>query len=144
MSGKSAVLLGAIFAAGLSGLTVSSASAQGYSYQAPYSSGPNESVTVIAPRFKAETTPLNGPFERLSLSIPVHYNTGDLVDPTRAQVLRWRVWRTAHEVCDRLAEAYPVYTMTSARSCFHDAYYDAISKIDARIAGARMAYWYGY
>lgn len=144
MSGKSAVLLSSVFAAGLFGLAVSSASAQGYSYQAPYSSGPSESMTVIAPRFKADSTPLNGPSERLSLSKTIRYTTGDLVDPTRAQVLRWNVWRSAHEVCDRLAEAYPVYTMTSARSCFYDAYYDAISKIDARIAGARLAYWYGY
>ncbi|HTT84439.1 MAG TPA: UrcA family protein [Rhizomicrobium sp.] len=146
MSGKSAffraALLGSLF-----GLAASPVLGQGYDPYAsdtPYSAGPNETVTVIAPRFRADSTPLNGPLERVSLSKPIHYTMRDLVDPTRAQVLRWKVWRAAHDVCDRLGEVYPVYPMTTARDCFHDAYNDAIVKIDARITGARLAYWYGY
>jgi UrcA family protein len=68
----------------------------------------------------------------------------DLVDPRRAKALRWRVWRTAQDVCQSLAEAYPVYTSTSAPPCEREAYNDAMVKIDARITGARLAYQYGY
>jgi hypothetical protein len=59
-------------------------------------------------------------------------------------VLRWKVWRVAHDVCQSLAEAYPVYRMSTAPTCFREAYNDAIVKIDARITGARLSYWYGY
>ncbi|HEX4080154.1 MAG TPA: UrcA family protein [Rhizomicrobium sp.] len=165
---KSALRLALL--AGAVGLVASSASAQGYYPQnyypqapqgyyptgpggyfpngaetplTPYSSGPNESVTVTVPRFRAQTTPLNGPMEEVSLSMPVHYTFRDLVDPVKSQVLRWRVWNAARDVCHRLAVAYPVYTLNSAPSCFHEAYGNAMSKIDARMAGARLAYWYG-
>ncbi len=145
MTGKSALFLRPALVAGLFGLAVSSAAAQGPDVnETPYSGGPNETVTVIAPHFKTDSTPLNGPLERMSLSKPIRYTTDDLVDPERAQVLRWKVWRAAHEVCDRLADAYPVYTMPTERSCFRDAYNDAMVKIDARITGARLSYWYGY
>ncbi|MGH6888284.1 MAG: UrcA family protein [Rhizomicrobium sp.] len=112
--------------------------------QAPYSAGPNESVTVIAPRFHAESTPLNGPMEKLSLSIPVHYRTRDLLTPWGVRALRRRVWRTAAEVCDRLANAYPVYTSTSSPPCFREAYTTAMAKIDARIVGARLEHYRYY
>lgn len=144
---KSDHLLRPALVAGLLGLAISTAAAQPYDSninQGPYSGGPNETVTVIAPHFKAGTTPLNGPLERMSLSMPVHYTMRDLVDPARAQVLRWKVWRTAQNVCNRLADAYPVYPMSTARTCFRDAYNDAMVKIDARITGARLAAWYGY
>jgi UrcA family protein len=147
MPARSARLLSPFLAAGLLGLAVTSAPAQGYDpygNNTPYSSAPNETVTVIGPHFRADSTPLNGPLERVSLSKPVHYTTRDLVDPRRAQELRWRVGRAAHEVCQSLAESYPVYPMSTAPTCFREAYNDAIVKIDARITGARLAYWYGY
>jgi UrcA family protein len=81
--------------------------------------------------------------EKVSLSMPVHYTFHDLVDPVQTQALRRRVWRMARNVCERLAEAYPVYTLTGAPSCFHEAYRTAMAKINARAAGARLAYWYG-
>jgi UrcA family protein len=119
--------------------------AQGYDVsQTPYSAGPNETVTVIAPRFHADSTPLNGPLEKVSLSESVHYRTRDLLTPWGARALRRRVWNKAAEVCGRLADAYPVYTMTSAPPCFREAYTTAMAKIDARITGARLAYYYGY
>ncbi|HEX3667178.1 MAG TPA: UrcA family protein [Rhizomicrobium sp.] len=142
-----ALLLRPVLAAGLFGLAISSASAQGYDPygdSTPYSGGPGETVTVIAPRFKADSTPLNGPLERVSLSRPVRYTTADLLDPERSQALRWKVWQTAHEVCQSLDEAYPVYRLSTSRPCIRDAYNDAIVKINARITGARLAYWYGY
>jgi UrcA family protein len=112
--------------------------------QSPYSGGPNETVTVIAPRFHTETSPLNGPVEPVSLSIPVHYTFHDLIDPVSSQVLRWKVWQTAQDACERLAEAYPGYTMTTAKPCVREAFHDAMAKLEPRIAGARLAYWYGY
>ncbi|HEY3777322.1 MAG TPA: UrcA family protein [Rhizomicrobium sp.] len=122
--------------------------AQGYDVnETPYSAGPNETVTVIAPRFHADSTPLNGPLEKISLSQPIHYRTGDLLTPRGARALRRRVWYTAAEVCGRLAEAYPVYTSTTSPHCFREAYSTAMAKIDARITGARLAYYgsyYGY
>jgi hypothetical protein len=78
MPGKSVLLLRPALVVGLFSLALSSASAQGYSpyaYDAGYSSGPNESVTVMAPRFREDRTPLNGPMERISLSKPIHYST---------------------------------------------------------------------
>lgn len=134
----------ALLAAGVAAFAASPADAQPYSVPAPFSAGPNETVTVIAPHFRTETSPLNGPIEPVSLSIPVRYTFRDLVDPARTRLLRWKVWQTANDVCERLAEAYPVYTMTTAQPCIREAYDSAIVKIDARIAGARLAYWYGY
>jgi hypothetical protein len=54
------------------------------------------------------------------------------------------VWRAAHDVCDQLRDVYPVYRMSTAPTCFREAYENAIVKIDSRITGARLAYWYGY
>ncbi|HEX4159982.1 MAG TPA: UrcA family protein [Rhizomicrobium sp.] len=129
--------------ASLFGLAIPAALAQGAG-GTPYVGGPNETVTVIAPHFRADSTPLNGPLERMYLSKPIRYTTRDLLDPARAQVLRWKVWRAAHDVCDQLRETYPVYRMSTAPTCFREAYNDAIVKIDSRITGARLAYWYGY
>jgi hypothetical protein len=78
MPGNSARFLRPLLAAGLFGLVMSPACAQGYDpygNETPYSSGPNETVTVIGPRFKADSTPLNGPLERVSLK------TDPLYDP---------------------------------------------------------------
>jgi UrcA family protein len=138
---KQIVTKSALFAALLAGaavLATAPAAAQAYS------GGPNESVTVIAPHFRAQTAPLNAPLEKLSYSLPVHYTFRDLVVPARTRALRGRVWQTAQEVCGRLVEAYPVYTSTSAEPCFREAYNDAMAKIDARAAGARIAYHHGY
>ncbi|HEY3637757.1 MAG TPA: UrcA family protein [Rhizomicrobium sp.] len=121
---------------GLCGLAATSAYAQDY--------GPNESLTVTVPRFHEERTPLNGTVQKVSLSQHVHYTVRDLTNPARSERLRWRVWQTAQDVCGKLAEAYPFYTMTTAHSCERDAYSDAMAKIDARIAGARIAYGYSY
>jgi UrcA family protein len=136
--------------AGALGLAALSAAAQSYdagpspySTGADYSTDADEIVTVVALRFRADSTPLNGPLEKISLSESARYTFQDLVDPMKAHVLRWRIWRKAHEVCDKLADAYPVYPLTTAPSCYRQAYNDAMVKIDARITGARHAYWYG-
>jgi len=137
--------LGLILATGALGLATASGAAQDYDARpSRYGARSDETVTVVAPRFRADSTPLNGPQETVSLSEPVHYTFQDLVDPLKAQVLRWRIWRKSHEVCEKLADAYPVYPLTTAPSCYRQAYNDAMAKIDARITGARLAYWYGY
>src|SRR5580704_1352323 len=81
------------------------ANAQDYSSYGPpaYQSGPPEEVTVIAPRFRAEATRLNGPAESLSLSSPVSYSDLDLLTWQGAHVLRTRVRDAARDVCGQLA-----------------------------------------
>ena len=143
MSARFAASFRTVLIAGVLGLSASTALGPGAG-GTPYIGGPDETVTVIAPHYRADSMPLNAPPERVYLSRPISYTTQDLLDPTRAQVLRWKVWRTAHEVCDRLREEYPVYRMSTAPACFREAYENAIVKIDARITGARLAYWYGY
>jgi UrcA family protein len=134
----------AVLAIGLAATSPALAQPYDYSGQSPYSAGPNETVTVIAPRFRTETSPLNGPVEPVSLSVPVHYTFHDLVDPVSSQVLRWKIWSAATDVCERLAEAYPGPTMTMAKPCAREAFRDAMARVEPRIAGARIAYWYGY
>ena len=127
----------------LGGLMTTSTLAQGPDPYAGYNAGPNESLTVTVPRFHEERTPLNGTAQRVSLSVPVNYTTRDLLTRARSERLRWRIWQTAQQVCENLAEAYPFYPMTTARSphsCARDAYDDAMVKIDARITGAPIAY----
>jgi UrcA family protein len=142
LSSKSALL--SAIAAGAIALTLAPALAQEYDVSAtPVVGGPNETVTVIAPRFHADSTPLNGPLEKISLSMPIHYRTADLLTPRGVHALRRRVWHTAAEVCGRLAEAYPVYPSTTSPHCFREAYNTAMARIDARATGARLDY-YGY
>ena len=137
---RSALLAGAL------GMMALPAAAQNgpYGYPGPYSAGPNESVTVVAPRFRAQSTPLNGPMERVSYSMPVRYDDLDIATRAGARELRHRVYETARNVCGRLAEAYPVYTLNSSHSCFRDALENAMVKTDSAIWSARQAYWYGY
>ena len=133
---KSSLLLaaaGALF-------TTGSALAQ----SAPYSNGPTESVTVVAPRLHADTSPLNGPLEKASLSMTVHYGDLNLLTRRGARILRGRVWQAAHEVCDRLADAYPVYEMTTEKPCVRTAYEGAMVKAYGAISATRINYRYGY
>ena len=67
--------LGLAMVTGLVGLGVSAAFAQG----SPYSNGPTESVEVIAPRFHADSAPLNGPMEKVSYSERVRYDDLNLL-----------------------------------------------------------------
>src|SRR5205814_3104990 len=114
--------LGLAMVTGLVGLGVSAAFAQG----SPYSNGPTESVEVIAPRFHADSTPLNGPMEKVSYSERVRYDDLNLLTRRGARALRWRIWDTAQDVCVRLAEAYPIYVSTTEKSCARRAYEDAL------------------
>src|SRR5439155_4736967 len=97
--------LGLAMLAGAFGPGASSALAQG----SPYSNGPTESVEVIAPRFHADSAPLNGPLEKVSYSERVRYDDLNLLTRRGVHEFRGRIWDTAQDVCVRLAEAYPVY-----------------------------------
>jgi len=121
-------------------LVASPALAQG----SAYSNGPTTSVEVIAPRFRADTTPVNGPLERVSYSERVPYNDLDLTTYAGASQLRWRIWQTAQNVCGRIAEAYPVYELTSETPCLRRAYDDGMVRANSAIITARQTYWYGY
>jgi len=132
--------LGAALLAGAFGL---SASAQEYGPGPGYGGPPPESVIVTAPRFCAEPAKLNGPLEPVSLSMAVRYDDLDIATRRGAREFRHRVYRQAENVCDRLADAYPVYEMTSAPSCFKSAVDNAMTKASAAINEARLAYWEG-
>ena len=124
---------GTLFAAG-------SASAQ----QSPYGNGPTESVIVVAPRLHADRPRLNGPLEKASLSMDVRYDDLNLLTHSGARMLRARVWQTANEVCDRLAEAYPVYELSTATPCVREAYENAMVKAYGAINRERVNYWQPY
>lgn len=129
---RSSLLLaavGAILAAG-----------SAFAQQAPYGNGPTESVIVVAPRLRADVAPLNGPMEKASLSMTVRYDDLNLLTRRGARMLRARVWRTANEVCDRLAEAYPVHELSTARPCVRDAYENAMVQAYGAISAERVNY----
>jgi UrcA family protein len=117
----------ALFASAVA-LAASSAVAQDYN-------GP-ESVTVTAPHFRADSTPLNGPLERVSLSGVVRYDDLNLQTRGGASQLRWRVREQARAICTNLAEAYPVYQANGA-SCYKTALDNALVKADEAIQDAR-------
>lgn len=117
------------------------AGASALAQQSPYGNGPTESVIVVAPRLHADTPPLNGPLEKASLSMNVRYDDLNLLTRRGARTLRARVWRTANEVCDRLAEAYPVYELSTARPCVREAYENAMVQAYGAINNERVNYW---
>lgn len=127
---KSGVLIAAA-----SAFLTSSALAQ------PYGNGPTESVIVVAPRLHVDTAPLGAPMERASLSMPVRYDDLNLLTRGGARELRWRIWRTANEVCDRLADAYPVYQLSTDRPCVRTAYENAMVRAYGAIDNERVNYW---
>jgi UrcA family protein len=120
------------------------ASGSALAQSSPYSNGPPESVTVEAPRLHADTRRLNGPLERASLSMAVRYDDLNLLTNRGARILRWRIWRTANEVCDRLADVYPVHQLATDKPCARTAYDDAMVKAYGAISDLRVSYRYGY
>jgi UrcA family protein len=115
-------------------LAASSVAAQGY--------GP-EQVQVTAPHFRAQSTPLNGPLERVSLSVPVRYDDLDLRTYSGARALRVRVRDAAWQVCGRLAQAYPVRQMPGT-SCYRTALHNALLRADEAVNTARDYRYIGY
>jgi len=95
-----------------------------------------ESVTVTAPHFRADSTPLNGTLERVSLSGVVRYDDLNLQTREGARELKWRVREEAQAVCRNLADAYRVYQMNGT-SCYDTALDNALVKADEAIEDSR-------
>ncbi|MBI3675637.1 MAG: UrcA family protein [Proteobacteria bacterium] len=96
-----------------------------------------EEVQVQAPRMHIDRGPLNGPVEKVSASIAVHYADLDLRTRTGARELRVRVRDAAQEVCAQLAGAYRFYDAPGT-SCYKTALNNAMVRADEVIDGARQ------
>jgi UrcA family protein len=139
------------FLAGAAGLVLmaAQASAQNYGPPPPRGAagyGPNEEITVQAPRFREQGSAqrsLDLPPERVSLSVPVRYDDLDLRTRAGAFELRRRVVRAAYGVCGQLRDAYPFHPLTSSPSCLREARDNALSRADSAISEVR-ADWRDY
>jgi UrcA family protein len=127
--------LGAALAVGVCGFKVPSASAQDYG--PAYESGPPESVIVTAPRIHIDSHKLNGPLERVSMSTAVRYDDLDLGTWDGEHELRRRIRDEAHNICDRLADAYPFYQL-QGEHCFRTAVNNAMAQANVAIYDARL------
>ncbi|HEY5337290.1 MAG TPA: UrcA family protein [Rhizomicrobium sp.] len=96
----------------------------------------SESVQVTAPRFRVDSSRLNGPLERISLSTSVRYDDLNLRTRRGARMLKWRVRDSAQQVCTQLGEAYPVY-QANGTSCYKTALQNGSLRADAAIRDAR-------
>ena len=74
----------------------------------------------------------------------VRYDDLNLLTHGGARALRWRIWRTANEVCNRLADAYPVYQLSTAEPCVREAYENAMVRAYGAISDARVSYRMAY
>jgi len=103
-----------------------------------------EEVHVTAPHFlQSEPNRLNGTLEKLSLSDVVYYNDLDLRTRAGAQALRLRVRDKAAEICEQIAQAYPVREAPGT-SCFKDAYQTGMLHAGEAISDARYGRHYAY
>ena len=107
-----------------------------FAASAAYAQDGSDSVTVTAPHFRADSTRVGGPLERVSLSGTVRYDDLNLQTREGARELRWRVQEQAQAICRNLAEAYQVYQMNGT-SCYKDALDNALVKADEAIEAAR-------
>jgi UrcA family protein len=136
-----AVLAGA---AGLA-LAASPASAQEYGSYGPagYQTSSQEQIQVLAPQFRTEHTPLNAPFEKVSLSTEVPYGDLDLRTGYGARQLHHRIRDAAWQVCTNLRDTYP-YERAANTSCFKTAYENGIVSANQAIGNIRVAYRQSY
>ena len=107
-----------------------------FAASAAYAQDGSDSVTVTAPHFRADSTRVGGPLERVSLSGTVRFDDLNLQTREGARELRWRVQEQARVICRTLAEAYQVYQMNGT-SCYKDALDNALVKADEAIEAAR-------
>jgi UrcA family protein len=107
-----------------------------FAASAAYAQDGSDSVTVTAPHFRADSTRVGGPLERVSLSGTVRYDDLNLQTREGARELRWRVQEQAQAICRNLAEAYQVYQMNGT-SCYRDALNNALVRADEAIEAAR-------
>lgn len=94
-------------------------------------------IEVYAPRYNSERTPLNAPIQKVSLSTTVHYDDLNLADRRDARELKVRVEAAAQDVCEQLADAYPV-KQAPGTSCYKTALNDGLVKANRAIDHARV------
>jgi UrcA family protein len=136
------LLLAGAFGAVLAASPAFAQDVSGYGY------GQSDEIVVTAPHFHAETSPLNGPIEKVSLSNAVRYDDLDLRTWQGARTLKWRVRMEARNICRTLADAYPVERAVGT-SCYKDAVENGTVRADEAIMAARDNYgyraqYYGY
>jgi UrcA family protein len=124
--GSSIMLIRSALLAGLIVFTASSA----------YAQDTEEQIQVTAPHYRAQSTPLNGPLEKISLSSNVRYDDLNLRTRSGARELRLRVRDEAQDVCMQLAENYAVREAPGT-SCYKDALDDAMLRANTAIREAR-------
>jgi len=115
--------------AGAFGLALASA-AGAQDYQS------SEDIQITAPRFKVQTTHVNGPLEKVSLTTHVRYDDLNLRTRAGARELKMRVRDAAQDTCMRVAEAYPVYQQLGT-NCYKSALQDGELRANAAIRDAR-------
>jgi UrcA family protein len=137
-------LLSAASAAGFA-LAAVSAAAQDSGYGQPQAyPAPNEEVVITAPRAYIERGPLNGPVEKVSLSVPVRFDDLDLRTAWGAHALRSRVRAAAADICSRLNYYYPA-AISGDPPCYRQAVFDAMPRAEEAITAARQySYYSGY
>jgi UrcA family protein len=94
---------------------------------------------IRAPRFHGDSTKVNGPLQRVSLSTAVRYDDLDLRSRRGAWELRMRVRDAAQDMCLRLSQAYP-YEQANGTSCYKTALQDALLHANEAIDDARISY----
>jgi len=120
-----------MLATGAVALTLAaSASAQDYA-------SPTEQVIVRAPHYGPQRSDIGAPIESVSMSREVRFDDLDLRTVWGARVLRSRLRETALNLCRQLDNQY--ITLDSNRSCYRDAYEDAMMQADDAIRATRIA-----
>jgi UrcA family protein len=123
-------------ALGLALASPAAAQDRGRYSNAAYQADDMGEVQVTAPRFKSDSQRLNGPLEKVSLSVPISSDDLNLRSWRGARELKARVRDAAQDVCTHLGEAYPVY-QANGTSCYKTALENGIVRADAAISYAR-------
>ncbi len=105
--------------------------------QAAYNHEATEQVIVVAPTIREDRSNAFGVLNRVSMSRPVSYHDLDLTTRDGARELRERVRDTARDICQQLAEEYPVKQQPGETKCYEGALKNAMLRADAAIRQAR-------
>jgi UrcA family protein len=134
------MLMKSLLAASALVLTTSAVMAQ--DYNDAYGPGPNESIEVIAPRIRPDSSSM-APTSATKLSVQVRYDDLDLTTRGGARELRSRVRDAAQNVCETLADRFP-YPAEPQAPCYKDAVSAGLARADNAISDARHASDYEY
>ena len=107
------------------------------SASAQYYASPTEQVIVRAPQYGPQRSEIGAPIENVSMSREVRFDDLDLRTVWGARVLRSRLRETALNLCRQIDNQY--VTLDDNRSCYRDAYEDAMMQADDAIRATRVA-----